>query len=59
MTGSVSAEQYKRTERGTMVEEERRGFRIHAAVYAVVIAVLTAVNVLLVPEYHKGRCCGA
>jgi 2TM domain-containing protein len=44
----ITAEQYKDVERGLVLEEARLGWEIPALVYALVIALLTTVNVLLV-----------
>lgn len=43
--------QYQATERDLAVRDARKGWRIHATVYAVVIPLLTAVNLLVVPEF--------
>jgi hypothetical protein len=44
----VTIETYKRAERDLMYSEARRGFKVHAAVYALVMSALTVLNVLLV-----------
>ncbi len=44
----ISAEDYQRAERELTMREWRRGWRIHAAIYAVVMTALTALNVALV-----------
>jgi 2TM domain len=44
----ITAEEYKQAERGLMLSEAKRGWQIHAAVYALVITGLTVLNVLLV-----------
>lgn len=43
--------QYQATERDLAVRDARKGWRIHATVYAIVIPVLITVNLLLVPEF--------
>lgn len=44
----LSAEEYRRAEFGYTVAESRRGFKIHAAVYALVMTGLIVLNVLLI-----------
>lgn len=44
----ISVEDYQRAERELMMREWRRGWRIHAAIYAVVMTALTALNAALV-----------
>jgi hypothetical protein len=43
----LSAEEYKQAEFGLTVEESRRGFKIHATVFAVVITGLIVLNALV------------
>jgi hypothetical protein len=44
----MTAEEYRQAEFGFTLAESRRGFRIHAAVYAVVITGLIVLNSLLI-----------
>ena len=44
----ITLEDYQRAERELAVRESRRGWRIHAAIYAVVMTALTVLNVVLV-----------
>ena len=44
----LTAEEYRQAEFGYTLAESRRGFRIHAAVYAVVITCLIVLNALLI-----------
>lgn len=44
----VTTDQYMRAERELTLRESRRGWRVHAAIYAVVGAGLVALNVALV-----------
>ena len=44
----LSAEQYKEAEFGYTLVESKRGFKIHAAVYAVVMTGLIALNCVLI-----------
>jgi 2TM domain len=43
----LSAEQYRQAEFGYTLAEVRRGFKIHAAVYAIVMTGLIVLNALL------------
>lgn len=43
----LSAEQYRQAEFGYTVAEAKRGFKIHVAVYALVMTALSALNALL------------
>jgi len=43
----LTAEEYRRAEFGYTIEESRRGFEIHAAVYTLVMTALGVVNALL------------
>jgi 2TM domain len=43
----LTAEEYKQAEFGFAIEESKRGFKIHAAVYATVITGLIVLNALL------------
>jgi 2TM domain len=44
----LTADQYRQAEFGYTLAESRRGFKIHAAIYAVVITGLIALSVLLI-----------
>jgi hypothetical protein len=44
----LTAEEYRRAEFGIGLAEARRGFRIHALVYAIVIGGLIVLNALLI-----------
>jgi hypothetical protein len=44
----LTAEEYRQAEFGYTLAESRRGFRIHAAVYAVVMTGLIVLNALLI-----------
>jgi 2TM domain len=44
----VTEHEYKQAERELMLKEAKRGWQIHAAVYAIVMTGLTVLNVLLV-----------
>jgi hypothetical protein len=44
----LSAEQYRQAEFGYTLAEVRRGFKIHAAVYAIVMTGLIVLNALLI-----------
>ena len=44
----LTAEQYRQAEFGYTLAESRRGFKIHAAVYAVVMTGLIVLNSLLI-----------
>jgi hypothetical protein len=44
---TVSADDYKRAERELTLKEWRRGWMVHAAIYAVVMSGLVTLNVLL------------
>ena len=44
----LTADEYRQAEFGYTLAESRRGFRIHAAVYAVVITGLIVLNALLI-----------
>jgi 2TM domain len=44
----LTAEEYKQAEFGYSLDEARRGFKIHAAVYGVVMSGLIVLNVLLI-----------
>ena len=43
----LSAEQYRQAEVGYTVAEAKRGFKIHVAVYALVMTALSVLNALL------------
>jgi hypothetical protein len=55
----LSAEQYRQAEFGYTLAEVRRGFKIHAAVYAIVMTGLIVLNALLIAytetEFPLGR----
>ncbi len=51
MTEELTLERYQEAYRDRRQQEERRGFRVHAVVYACVNAALTVVNLLVVPEF--------
>jgi len=44
----LTAEEYRQAEFGYTFAESRRGFKIHAAVYALVMTGLIVLNVLLI-----------
>jgi hypothetical protein len=44
----LTAEQYKEAEFGYSLAEARRGFKIHATVYALVMSALVVLNALLI-----------
>ena len=44
----LTAEEYRQAEFGYTLAESRRGFRLHATVFAVVISGLIALNALLI-----------
>jgi hypothetical protein len=50
----ITVEDYQRAERDLTLADWRRGWRIHAAVYAVVNTGLTVLNVLLVVAGDAG-----
>ena len=52
MPDAIALEEYKAADRAMTVEEARRGFTIHAAVYVVVNIILIVWNVVFVPEYY-------
>jgi 2TM domain len=52
MPEAITLEEYKAADRAITVEEARRGFVIHAAVYVVVNLILVVWNVAFVPEYY-------
>jgi hypothetical protein len=51
----ISLEAYQQDERELMVEEARRAWIIHAAIYVAVNAVLILVDVLACPTRSGGR----
>jgi hypothetical protein len=44
----LTADEYRQAEFGYTLAESRRGFKIHAAVYAIVMTGLTVLNALLI-----------
>jgi hypothetical protein len=44
----LTAEEYRRAEFGYTIAESRRGFKIHAALYAIVVTGLIVLNALLI-----------
>jgi 2TM domain len=48
----ITVEQYERAEREMTLRESRRGWNIHAAIYAVVNTALVLVNVFAVPDFY-------
>jgi hypothetical protein len=46
----ITLADYQRAEREMALQEGRRGFAIHAVVYAVVMAGLTVLNILLITQ---------
>ncbi len=51
MAESVTLEEYKRAYREIVASEERTGFYVHLTAYALVNAVLIAVNLYFVPFF--------
>jgi hypothetical protein len=51
MTEGITAPDYERAERELTLEEERRNFTIHAAIYVVINTFLIIFNLLVVPDY--------
>jgi hypothetical protein len=49
-TATISIQQYEQAEREITREEQRRGFRIHATVYALVNTLLIAINLYLITQ---------
>jgi hypothetical protein len=49
-TATVSVQQYEQAERDLTREDQRRGFRIHATVYALVNTLLIAINLYLIAQ---------
>lgn len=50
MAQEISLEEYKRAYREVVTEEERRGFAVHLVAYALVNAMLIAINSLYSPR---------
>jgi hypothetical protein len=50
MATTICVQQYEQAEREVTREENRRGFRLRAAVYALVNTVLIAINLYLITE---------
>lgn len=49
---AITLTQYQATERELATGQARTAFRVHATVYAVVISILTLVNLLVVPQFY-------
>jgi len=50
MPEDIALEDYKKTYRGVVVEEEKRGFLIHLVVYVLINSLLIVMNFLYSPE---------
>jgi hypothetical protein len=51
MTGTITVAQYEQTELKMQTEAARRGFLVHAVVYALVQAALITINLVVVPDF--------
>jgi hypothetical protein len=51
---TISVRQYEQAEREITREEQHRGFRIHATVYALVNTLLIAINLYLITQTSEG-----
>jgi hypothetical protein len=51
MTATITVEQYEHAEVQLQTEGARRGFFIHAVVYALVQAALITINLVVVPDF--------
>lgn len=51
MTGTITVAQYEQAELQMQTEAARRGFFVHAVVYALVQATLITINLVVVPDF--------
>lgn len=48
--GEITLERYKKAYRNMMIKEGKKGFKIHAIIYACVNAALITINMLTIPQ---------